>query len=199
MAVPNRLPRAPKMFPRMPMAAGTSTSRPGRRSRVWVMAPRVSPAARSPTDDTNSATRPWRVPATSAAMTARSRLVMRRPGRGRAGSRGMVDRSPVALVALVRIDEAVADARLGDESGAGGVVAQLLAELAGVHAQVLRLGPVLGPPHLLQDRPVGEHPPRPPAEQGEEGELLRGQVHRPLAHRHGVAGGGGGGGGPPPR
>ena len=32
--VPRRLPSAPKMLPRMPMAAGTSTSRPGSASRV---------------------------------------------------------------------------------------------------------------------------------------------------------------------
>ena len=32
--VPSRLPRAPKMLPRMPMAAGTSTSSPGSSSRV---------------------------------------------------------------------------------------------------------------------------------------------------------------------
>src|SRR6185436_14361287 len=39
------------------------------------------------------------------------------------------------------VDEAVADAGLGDEARGGGVVAELLADLAGVHPQVLGLGP----------------------------------------------------------
>ena len=42
-AVPSLLPRAPKTVPRMPMAAGTSTSRPGSSSRVELIAPRVKP------------------------------------------------------------------------------------------------------------------------------------------------------------
>ena len=47
-AVPRRLPSAPNTLPRMPMAAGTSTRRPGSASRVPVIEPRVSPARRSP-------------------------------------------------------------------------------------------------------------------------------------------------------
>jgi hypothetical protein len=93
MAVPSRLPMAPNTLPRMPMAAGTSTSRPGRRSRVWVMAPRVSPASRSPPDDTSSATSPWRMPAASAPTTARTRAPTRRAGRGRRDGPDMVARS----------------------------------------------------------------------------------------------------------
>ena len=58
MAVPRRLPRAPNTLPRMPMAAGTRSSRPGRALRVLVMAPRVSPARRSPPEETSRAARP---------------------------------------------------------------------------------------------------------------------------------------------
>ena len=54
-AVPRRLPSAPNTLPRMPMAAGTRTSRPGRASRVPVIAPRVSPASRSPPELSRSA------------------------------------------------------------------------------------------------------------------------------------------------
>ena len=54
-AVPRRLPRAPNTLPRMPMAAGTRTRRPGRASRVPVIEPSVSPAIRSPPELSRSA------------------------------------------------------------------------------------------------------------------------------------------------
>ena len=54
-AVPRRLPRAPNTLPRMPMAAGTRTRRPGRLSRVPVIEPSVSPATRSPPELRRSA------------------------------------------------------------------------------------------------------------------------------------------------
>src|SRR5205823_13033657 len=76
MAVPSRLPSAPKMLPRMPMAAGMSTSRPGRASSVWVMAPSVSPANRSPPEETRSAALPCRNPATSGPSVARARATI---------------------------------------------------------------------------------------------------------------------------
>ncbi len=79
--VPSRLPSAPKMLPRMPMAAGTSTSRPGRASSVPVMAPRVSPARRSPPEETSSAARACRNPAASEPTAARRRATKRENGR----------------------------------------------------------------------------------------------------------------------
>src|SRR5438552_17434 len=78
MAVPRRLPRAPKTLPRMPMAAGTRTSRPGSSLRVWVMAPRVSPASRSPPEETSRAARPCRTLAASEPSRPRSRAPKRR-------------------------------------------------------------------------------------------------------------------------
>ena len=46
MAVPSRLPSAPKMLPFTAMAAGTSSSKPGNFSRVSVMEARIRPATR---------------------------------------------------------------------------------------------------------------------------------------------------------
>ena len=54
-AVPRRLPSAPNTLPRMPIAAGTRTSRPGRAARVPVIEPSVSPAIRSPPELSSSA------------------------------------------------------------------------------------------------------------------------------------------------
>ena len=68
--------------------------------------------------------------------------------------------------------ETIADAEIGDEAWIAHVVVELLADLAGIHAQVLRLGSVVRPPHLLEDRLVGQHPPGVAGEQGQEGELL---------------------------
>jgi len=58
MAVPRRLPRAPKMLPRIPMAAGMRTISPGSISRVSVMKPRVIPARMSPRDEMRRAVNP---------------------------------------------------------------------------------------------------------------------------------------------
>src|SRR5437764_25172 len=47
MLVPNRAPMAPKMVPRIPLAAGIRMIRPGRASSVWLMEPRVAPATKA--------------------------------------------------------------------------------------------------------------------------------------------------------
>ena len=75
--VPSRLPSAPKMLPRMPMAAGTRTSRPGSSSSVPVIAPSVSPARRSPPDETSSAAKACRSPDASESIAARRRAKRR--------------------------------------------------------------------------------------------------------------------------
>jgi hypothetical protein len=49
------------MLPRMPMAAGTMTIRPGSASRVPVMDPNAIPAARLPMPATSSATKPCEI------------------------------------------------------------------------------------------------------------------------------------------
>src|SRR3954447_9822107 len=74
------------------------------------------------------------------------------------------------------LDEAVADAGFGDEPGRGGILGELLAQLARVDAQVLRLTPVLRAPHLLEDRAVGEDTTGVASEEREEVELLRREV-----------------------
>src|SRR5207247_10960378 len=107
------------------------------------------------------------MPAASARTTDRRRAPMRRAGRGRAGI--VV---PSAGLVLLELDKAVADAGFGHQPRAGGVVAELLAQLAGVDAEVLRLRAVVGAPHLLEDRAMGQHPAGPPRQQGEEAELL---------------------------
>ena len=58
----------------------------------------------------------------------------------------------------VGVEEAVADARLGDEHRRA-VGPELLAELARVDAQVVGLGVVPRPPHLVEQGAVGEDPP----------------------------------------
>ena len=70
--VPRRLPSAPNTLPRMPIAAGTRTRRPGRDSSVPVMEPSVSPARRSPPELMSSATKPARTPEASERSSARS-------------------------------------------------------------------------------------------------------------------------------
>src|SRR5829696_2924960 len=60
MVVLMRLPKVPKMFPRRPMAAGTRTSRPGRRAKVAVIEPSMAPATRLVLLFSPSATRLWR-------------------------------------------------------------------------------------------------------------------------------------------
>ncbi len=63
--VPSRLPSAPKMLPRMPMAAGMSTSIPGSCSRVSWMLPSVTPARMSTLDEMSRADKPCRAPTSS--------------------------------------------------------------------------------------------------------------------------------------
>src|SRR5205823_532949 len=84
-----------------------------------------------------------------------------------------------------RIDQAIAHARLRDESGVGGVVVELLAQLAGVDAQILALAAVLGAPHLLQDGAVSEKASRPTGEESEKGKVLgrQGDVAAGADHR----------------
>src|SRR5687768_8296157 len=74
------------------------------------------------------------------------------------------------------VDQAIAHAWLGDEARSLGVLAQLLAQLAGVDPQVLRLPAVLGAPNRPQDGPVGDDPARMAGQGGEEPELLGRQV-----------------------
>ena len=79
--VPRRLPRAPKMLPRMPIAAGTSTRSPGSSFNVPVIDPSVMPAMRSPPEESRSATKPARTPAASARKNATKRAPTRREER----------------------------------------------------------------------------------------------------------------------
>src|SRR5437763_15106472 len=74
------------------------------------------------------------------------------------------------------IHEPVPHPGLGDEPRRRGVVPELLADLAGVHASVLRLAAVLRSPHLLQDRSVRQHTTRIAGEQREEAELFQREV-----------------------
>jgi hypothetical protein len=73
MAVPSRLPREPNTCPRMPMAAGTAISRPGSRSSVSLITPRVSPAARLAAVAPSRAPRPCRRLVTSEPTRSRRR------------------------------------------------------------------------------------------------------------------------------
>src|SRR5947208_8135224 len=82
------------------------------------------------------------------------------------------------------IHEAVPHSGFRDEPRRRGVVPELLADLAGVHAQVLRLAAVLGSPHLLQDRSVRQHSTGIAGEQREEAELFRRQVDQLSADGH---------------
>ena len=61
MLVPSRDDNAPKMLPRIELAAGSSMSRPGSFASVPVIAASAMPAAISPTVETTSETRPWRI------------------------------------------------------------------------------------------------------------------------------------------
>ena len=76
--MPSRLPSAPKTLPRMPMAAGTSTTRPGSRLRVLLIDAKVTPVTRSPPEEIRSATKPARTPAESARRSATKRAPTRR-------------------------------------------------------------------------------------------------------------------------
>ena len=79
--VDTRLPREPNTLPRSPMAAGTRTSRPGRRSKVAVRDPSTAPATRLVEEFSASATSPCR----ASAPGSRRRRAME-AGRGWRGS-----------------------------------------------------------------------------------------------------------------
>ena len=70
-----RLPRDENTLPRRPMAAGTSTSSPGRRSKVPVIEPRTAPASRLVELFRQSETRLWRAPSVLGPRSASSRRV----------------------------------------------------------------------------------------------------------------------------
>src|SRR5262245_28997527 len=81
----SRLPKAENTLPRSPMAAGTSTSRPGRRSKVPVTAARVAPATKLVELLTASAVRDW---VASGSQAGRARGATDRRGH-RTGTRGL--------------------------------------------------------------------------------------------------------------
>ena len=82
-------PSAPKTLPRIPIAAGTSTSRPGSISSVLVIDPSVMPVTRSPPDEIRSAMKPARTPAKSARTSATNRAPTRRGRRNIGDSAGL--------------------------------------------------------------------------------------------------------------
>src|SRR5258708_4247089 len=86
------------------------------------------------------------------------------------------------------IHEAIAHPWLRDEARGARVVAKLLPHLAGVHPEILRLAAVFRPPHLLQDRAMGEHPSGVPSEQRQKRELLGREVDVVVADGHPVVG-----------
>ena len=92
MEVEIRFPKAPKMLPRSPMAAGTITSRPGRSSNVPVRDPSTAPATRLVQELKNRATRLWR----AASPVGPRRSTRRRP---RSRGRGIQEGSRRAIVA----------------------------------------------------------------------------------------------------
>ena len=78
-----RLPSAPKMLPRSPIAAGIMTSSPGSISKVSVMEPRTAPATRLVHESNTSAVRLWR----TASPVGPSRSTRRRPSSSGCGRR----------------------------------------------------------------------------------------------------------------
>jgi hypothetical protein len=76
-----RLPKAPKMLPRRPMAAGTSTSSPGYFANVSVIDPRNAPAMKLVDEFNDCATRLWRTPDASGPSSARRRATKEKRGR----------------------------------------------------------------------------------------------------------------------
>ena len=74
MAVPSRLPSAPKMLPFTAIAAGTRRSRPGSSSRVSVIAARNSPATRLATAAITRAPKALRTVSRSRAQRTAARL-----------------------------------------------------------------------------------------------------------------------------
>src|SRR3954464_13958230 len=82
-------------------------------------------------------------------------------------------------------DPAVADPRLGEHHARiGRVVAELLTQLADVHAEVVALGPVPRTPYLAQQEFVCEQLPGMAHEELQERELGPGQVDRLTAAGH---------------
>src|SRR5688500_2335455 len=83
-----------------------------------------------------------------------------------------------------RVDEAIADTRLGHQAWPGRVVVQLAPDLAGVDAEVLRLPPVLRSPHLAQQHAMRQHSTGMAGERRDESELLRRELDGLPSHRH---------------
>ena len=100
MAVDRRLPNAEKTLPRRPIAAGTSTSSPGSRSKVPVMEASVSPATKLVVELNPRAISFWVASPRSASTLAVSRLGLSElvsrpiPGRALARSHTIFARSP---------------------------------------------------------------------------------------------------------
>src|SRR4029079_19014685 len=109
-----------------------------------------------------------------------------RPSRWKCLDAFLMRRGAVLTASLLKVFgalyQSVTDTELGDESRIGCVVIELLAELACKDTQVLDLGSVGRPPHLLQDRPVSEDTTGIAGEQREERELLGRQFHQTVAH-----------------
>src|SRR5579859_258555 len=83
------------------------------------------------------------------------------------------------LAARRGVDEAVADARFGEQVARPRRIGlQLPPELRNVHVEDVRRVRVAGPPDLLQDHPVREQLALVPGEIAEQVELVRGQVNR---------------------
>ena len=62
MAVPSRLPRAPKIFPGSAMAAGTNSNRPGNSANRSWLRPSTTPATTLVTARMHNAPSDWRTP-----------------------------------------------------------------------------------------------------------------------------------------
>src|SRR5919108_5158122 len=108
----------------------------------------------------------------------RRRSTARRPRRL---SGGGASSGPVGL------EQPVADARLvADVARVGGIIAELLAQVADVDAEVVRLTLVRRAPHLAQQLRMGDHSSRMLCQEAKNGELLArqpdldaGEVHAP--------------------
>src|SRR5699024_2112354 len=77
--VPSRAPNAPKMLPRIPIAAGTSSNNPGNDSNAADIEPNAIPAIRSPVLDNSNAPKPSRRLLELAASARRPRVARRDP------------------------------------------------------------------------------------------------------------------------
>src|SRR5690606_27989791 len=113
----------PKMLPRMPMAAGTSTSRPGWRARVSVREPRTAPAARLVALFSPSATSPWRASGPSADRRRTGsrgrRMVMQSDKAGWAPMRSTPSARTAALAVLGALAVLAAGWLVGCDTGDG--------------------------------------------------------------------------------